>query len=129
MKCAAIFSLILGASLCAFGQTPTPSFATGQSARLVIGQPQFDAESDTAAQNIIGGASGLAFANDTLFVADSNLVGAAPINNRVLMFGNLSTQLPPPNAAFQYLTQCPVCVGSATNVLGQSDYVSNLPAP
>ena len=127
MKFVTRFALIFAACAAAWGQTPT--FNTGQSARLVIGQPQFDAESDSAGQNIVGAMSGLAFANNTLFVADGNLVGAAPNNNRVLIFGNMSQQLPPPNAAFQYNTQCPVCVGNASNVLGQSNWTNDLPAP
>ena len=127
MKCVTRFSIILLTAAAAFGQTL--SFNTGQSARLVIGQPQFDAESDTASQTIVGAVSGLAFANDTLFVADGNLVGAAPINNRVLIYGNMSQQLPVANFPFQYNSQCPVCVGVASLVLGQPDYVSFLPAP
>ena len=92
MKCVTRFSIILLTAAAAFGQTL--SFNTGQSARLVIGQPQFDAESDTASQTIVGAVSGLAFANDTLFVADGNLVGAAPINNRVLIYGNIEPATP-----------------------------------
>jgi len=105
----------------------TGTFATGQSARLVIGQPEFDAASDTASQSIVGAVSGLAFANNTLFVADSNLVGAPPVNNRVLVFP--TAQLPAPTAALEYLTLCPVCVGSASLVLGQPDFTAVLPAP
>jgi uncharacterized protein (TIGR03437 family) len=104
-------------------------FATGQSARLVIGQPEFDAESDTASQTILGAMTGLAYANNTLFVVDSNMQGAAPVNNRVMVYQGLSSQLPAPNAALQYNTLCPVCVGQANLVLGQPDYVSSLPAP
>ena len=61
-----------------FRQQNPVGFATGQSARLLIGQPEFDAELDTASQTILGAASGLAFANDTLFVVDANLVGRRP---------------------------------------------------
>jgi len=128
MKCVTPFTLILATAAAAFSQTPNPfGFATGQSARLVIGQPEFDAESDTASQTIVGSPSGVAFANGMLFVVDSNLVGAAPVNNRVLAFP--SSQLPAPNAALQYNTLCPVCVGSASLVLGQSSFTSTLPAP
>jgi uncharacterized protein (TIGR03437 family) len=111
------------------GPAQTGSFATGQSARLVIGQPEFDAESDNATQTILGAVGGLAYANNTLFVADSNMVGAAPVNNRVMIYGNLSSQLPAQNAALAYNTLCPVCVGSATLVLGQSNFTNILPAP
>ncbi|HTQ56447.1 MAG TPA: hypothetical protein VMI94_18385 [Bryobacteraceae bacterium] len=111
-------------------QTPNPTgFATGQSARLVIGQPEFDAESDGASDTILGAVSGLAYANNTLFVADSNLVGAAPVNNRVLLFNNLTSQFPAPADPLEYNTLCPVCLGKATVVLGQADFTSVLPAP
>jgi uncharacterized protein (TIGR03437 family) len=111
------------------GMAQIQPFATGQSARLVIGQPEFDAESDTASQYVVGAVSGLAYANGSLFVADSNLVGAAPVNNRVLIYNNMTLQLPKPNAAFAYNSLCPVCVGQANLVLGQSDWASVLPAP
>ena len=127
MKCVTNIAFVLVSAVTAFAQLAP--FATGQSARLVIGQPEFDAESDNASQTIVGGVSGLAYANDTLFVADANQVGAAPVNNRVLIYHNLSTQLPQPNAALQYTTLCPVCVGSANLVLGQNDWISTLPAP
>ncbi|MGA2134180.1 MAG: hypothetical protein ABSH50_17950 [Bryobacteraceae bacterium] len=122
--------LIVSTAAASLAQTSNPvTFATGQSARLVIGQPEFDAESDGASQTIIGAVGGLAYANGTLFVADSNMVGAAPVNNRVLLYGNISAQLPAPNEVLPYNTLCPVCVGSATLVLGQADFVSVLPAP
>ena len=129
MKCVTALTLIVLTAVTGFSQTATPTFgfATGQSARLVIGQPEFDAESDTASQTIVGAVSGLAYANGTLFVADSNMVGAAPVNNRVLLFQ--AAQLPAPNAALAYNTLCPVCVGSANVVLGQPDFTSTLPAP
>jgi len=129
MKCVITVVLILGTAATGFGQQPPPSFATGQSARLVIGQPEFDAEMDSASQTILGSISGLAYANDTLFVADSNLVGSPPVNNRIVIYNNLSLQLPAPNAALEYSTLCPVCVGLASLVLGQPDFTSNLPAP
>ncbi len=125
MKCVITSALILSTAVAGFGQT----FATGQSARLVIGQPEFDAEMDSASQTIVGAASGLAYANGTLYVVDANLVGAAPINNRVLIYQNIGAQLPAPNAALEYNTLCPVCVGQATNVLGQSSWTTTLPAP
>ncbi|MGC9945143.1 MAG: hypothetical protein ABSF64_02000 [Bryobacteraceae bacterium] len=129
MKCVTTVLLVLLTAAGGFPQTNPVGFATGQSARLVIGQPEFDAESDSASQTILGAMTGLAYANNALFVVDSNLQGAAPVNNRVMVYGNLPAQLPAPNAALQYNTLCPVCVGQATLVLGQPDYVSTLPAP
>ena len=127
MKCLITVVLILSAAAAGFGQQNPVGFATGQSARLVIGQPEFDAELDSASQTILGGVSGLAYANKTLFVVDSNIVGAPPVNNRVMIYP--TGQLPAPNAAMQYNTLCPVCVGQASLVLGQPDWVSILPAP
>ena len=128
MKCVTAFTLILWSAVTGFSQAANPfGFATGQSARLVIGQPEFDAESDSASKTIVGAVSGLAYANGMLFVADSNMVGAAPVNNRVLVFP--TAQFPAPNAALEYNTLCPVCTGSATLVLGQPDFTSTLPAP
>jgi uncharacterized protein (TIGR03437 family) len=129
MKCVTTFALILLTSASGWGQTNPVGFATGQSARLVIGQPEFDAESDSASQAILGAMTGLAYANNTLFVTDANMQGAAPVNNRVMVYQGLSTQLPAPNAALVYNTLCPVCIGQASLVLGQPDYVSTLPAP
>ncbi len=120
--------LILLTAAIGFGQTAV-TFATGQSARLVIGQPEFDAEKDSASQSVLGSMTGLAFANNTLFVADANIVGSPPVNNRVMIYQNMSQQLPAPNAALQYNTLCPACVGSANLVLGQPNFTSTLPAP
>src|SRR5436309_10350065 len=71
-------------------------FSTGQAARLVIGQRTFTEQAPGAAQDLVGGVSGLAYANDMLFVVDSNRVGASPQNERVLIFKNLSTNFPQP---------------------------------
>jgi len=127
MNCVITVVLILSTAAAGFGQKNPVGFATGQSARLVIGQPEFDAESDSASQTILGGVSGLAYANGMLFVVDSNVVGAPPINNRVMIYQ--TGQFPAPNAAFEYNTLCPVCIGSANLVLGQQDFTSVLPAP
>ena len=129
MKCVITVVLILCTAATGFGQQNPVGFATGQSARLVIGQPEFDAEMDSASKTILGSMSGLAYANDTLFVADANLVGSPPVNNRVVIYKNISQKLPAPNAALEYTTLCPVCVGSVDLVLGQPDFTSNLPAP
>jgi hypothetical protein len=99
-------------------------FTNGQAARLVIGQTTFTSEDPNSSDTIVGGMSGLAYAADTLFVADSNQIGAAPSNNRVLLFGSLSSQLPSPTAPLPYSRKCPVCVGQATVVLGQPDFTT-----
>src|SRR5213594_4336819 len=97
-------------------------FTTGQAARLVIGQPTFTSQDPNSSDTILGAASGLAYAADTLFVADSNRVGASPSNHRVLLYQNLSGMLPRPADSLTYNSKCPVCVGHATLLLGQPDF-------
>ncbi|MGA2268477.1 MAG: hypothetical protein ABSH44_08420 [Bryobacteraceae bacterium] len=117
MKCISIFFLCAAAAWAA-------DFTTGQAARLVIGQTTFTSQDPNSSDTIIGGVSGLAYAADTLFVADSNRVGAGPFNHRVLLFQNLSGQLPSPTAELSFDRKCPVCVGRATVVLGQPDFTT-----
>jgi uncharacterized protein (TIGR03437 family) len=124
MKC--VFAIILTA---AASFAANIDFSTGQAARLVIGQPYFDSESDSASNTILGAVGGLAYSNNTLFVVDSNVVGAAPVNNRVVIYQNMSTQLPALTAQLPYNRVCPACVGTANVVLGQPDFVTTLPVP
>ncbi len=100
-------------------------FVTGQAARLVIGQPNgFTAQDPTSNNVTIGGVSGVAYAGNTLFIADSNPIGSTPSNNRVLIYTNVSSQLPLPSAQLPYNSKCPVCVGQANIVLGQPDFTT-----
>src|ERR1043166_402815 len=99
-------------------------FTTGQAARLVIGQSTFTSQDANSSDTIVGAVSGLAYAADTLFVADANRVGSVPNNHRVLLFQNLSGMLPTPTAQLIYNRKCPVCVGQATVVLGQPDFTT-----
>jgi uncharacterized protein (TIGR03437 family) len=100
-------------------------FVTGQGARLVVGQANFTAQIPGASDTLIGSASGIAFAGDTLFLADGNREGFSPNNNRVLLFRNISQTMPlPMNPIPAYSGRCPVCVGQATAVVGQPDFVS-----
>jgi uncharacterized protein (TIGR03437 family) len=101
----------------------------GQAARAEFGQWTFTfggATPGTTAtlpnQQILGGAAGVAYANGILFVADSNLIGDLPQDNRVLMFN--TSLVPAPNAdltnAKSYSNyQCNVCAFPAFNQLGQ----------
>jgi uncharacterized protein (TIGR03437 family) len=118
-----LFAALLAVDQGAFAQ---PNYMTGQAARVVIGQPLFDAQNQNSSDTVLGAASGVAYAGDTLFVADDNLVQASPQNNRVLLFKNLSNQVPPPTAQPPYLTACPVCVGQANIVLGQPDMTTTV---
>ncbi|MBV9400792.1 MAG: hypothetical protein JO062_22630 [Bryobacterales bacterium] len=118
LKFCALFSLCAAVSL-------SQSFVTGQGARLVVGQSNFTAQTPGASDTLLGSAAGLAFAGDTLFVADSNRIGYTPNNNRVLLFKNVSQKMPLPlNPIPAYSGRCPVCVGQASTVIGQPDFVS-----
>jgi len=65
----------------------------------------------------------VAIAGDTLFVADANRASFTPINNRVLLYRNLSNSIPKPGDEFaRYSGRCPACVGTADVVLGQPDF-------
>jgi hypothetical protein len=103
-------------------------FLTGQAARAVVGQTFFNAQNTGASNTVIGAAGGLAFANNTLFVADDNHVGLLPDNNRVLIFPvnpyllnipAINAQIPP------YSGRCPVCGGQALTVLGQPNFLTS----
>src|SRR5581483_1770058 len=104
-------------------------FMTGQAARIVIGQQTFTSTDASApTQNQIGAASGLAYANNTLFVADANRIQVAPIWNRVLIFNNLNGSIPSALAPIAQGATCPLCVGGFSVVLGQPDFnTSNAP--
>lgn len=119
-----------------------PQFSTGQAARLVIGQPRFAAQRSETVQTLVGAAQGVAFANGSLVVADSNRQGGFPNNNRVLIFSNIASRIPNPHDEIvQNGTPCPICLGSApgvkapggtpwlgaTAVVGQPDFTSYLP--
>jgi hypothetical protein len=99
-------------------------FVTGQAARLVIGQTTFTAADPNSSSTVLGAASGVAYAGNTLFVADSNRVSATPSNDRVLIYSNLSSMLPRPTDELVDNSKCPVCVGQASYVLGQPDFVT-----
>jgi hypothetical protein len=99
-------------------------FVTGQAARLVIGQTTFTAADPNSTNSIIGGAGGVAYAGNTLFVADSNRLGALPSNHRVLVFSNVSNSFPRATDPLLPVSKCPVCVGQASVVVGQPDFVT-----
>ena len=120
MKC--IFVLLFCGA--AFAQSTAPNFTTGQAARALIGQSTFTAEDPNSSDTVLGAVGGIAVAADMLFVADSNRIGAAPENHRVLIFKGLSSMLPSPGAELANNSKCPVCVGQASVVLGQPDFTT-----
>jgi uncharacterized protein (TIGR03437 family) len=128
-----IAAMLLSASvICA------ANFQTGQSARAVIGQANFTAQAYDNAADELGGVSGLAWANGSLFVVDSNRVGSVPQNNRVVIYGNLASPNFVPNWTLPSPTQeileenytnfvrCPVCVIYESVIVGQPDYITVL---
>lgn len=95
-------------------------------ARLVIGQRTFTAQdpsTDAASRSVLGGVSGLALVNGTLFVVDDNRVSAGPQNSRVLVFRDFVGTLPTPTDELPVSeSRCPVCLGTADLVIGQPDF-------
>ena len=111
-------------SLCA-GLACGADFFTGQAARLVIGQSTFTSQDSGASATLLGAVGGVAFANNTLVVADANRTGLTPLNARVLVFSNFSNTLPGPTTSFPVGGgRCPVCTGVASSVLGQPDFAT-----
>jgi len=104
-------------------------FTTGQAARAVVGQTTFTGALAGASQTLLGAASGLAYKNDTLFVADSNRLGSTPVNNRVLIFRHISRMIPPQDQPRSGTgLRCPACGGTASTVLGQAGFTTTDPA-
>src|SRR5579884_1950785 len=125
-------------------------FITGQAARAVFGQQTFTAQDiETPCANgntvncnnpgpyVLGAAGGVAFANNTLFVADSSRVSAAPVLNRVIIYTGISQFLnaptqPVPNYSAHGFVRCPLCIGTVltdlnTFTLGGYPATSSLP--
>jgi uncharacterized protein (TIGR03437 family) len=126
MKRLGILFLSLSAG---FAQQPAVDFLTGQAARETIGQPTFTAENvGGPSQDQIGAVQGLAYVNNMLFVVDSNLHGLIPpVNNRVMIYTDISRFIYDPTAEIPQGNRCNVCVGTAavgnaSAVLGQPDF-------
>ncbi|MGB9612317.1 MAG: hypothetical protein ACPL7M_15195, partial [Bryobacteraceae bacterium] len=82
-------------ALCALaGVCHAQEFYSAQAARLVIGQKPFTAASPGASDVLLGSITGVAYANDTLIVADGNNIGGTPVNHRVLIYRNVSSFVP-----------------------------------
>jgi uncharacterized protein (TIGR03437 family) len=124
LRTCSVFLLTLLPFCAAYGQ----NFTNGQAARAVIGQNVFTAAISGANQNLLGGASGLAFdsARQTLYVADANRVGATPLNHRVLAFPTTAIPGPrqDPTTSSSGDASCPVCGYNASLVLGQTNFTN-----
>jgi uncharacterized protein (TIGR03437 family) len=114
----------------AFAQEPAVDFLTGQAARIVIGQSTFTLQgAGNPSQYQVGAVDGLAYVNNMLFVVDSNHLQIPPINNRVLIYTDISKFIYNPTDQVPQGGRCNVCVGSvgvggATNVVGQPDFTT-----
>jgi hypothetical protein len=104
---------------------PSAEFYSGQAGRLLIGQKTFTAQDPAVTADTLGGVGGLAYANNMLFVADSNRVGSVPLNHRVLIYRSIDDDTLPVNAPVPQFTRCPACRGVADTVLGQTDFTKN----
>jgi uncharacterized protein (TIGR03437 family) len=102
-------------------------YQNGQAARLVIGQPSFTAERPVSSREALGGAGGVAVGGGRVIVADSNRMGAGPINHRVLIYNSVASFLPAPDAELRQGSTCPACVGLPDVVLGQPDFDTGKP--
>ena len=91
LKYCAVFSLC--AAVCTVNGL-AGDFMTGMAARAIIGQTTFTSQDSGASNTLLGGVGGIAYANNTLFVTDANRLGNAPINNRVVIFNNISHMVP-----------------------------------
>jgi uncharacterized protein (TIGR03437 family) len=115
--------------LCSMTALPA-DFLTGQAARITIGQSTFTSQdSGFPSAYQVGGVDGVAYANNTLVVVDSNHIQALPVNNRVLIYENISRYIYNPTSEIPQGSRCPVCishpnVGGADLVLGQPNFVT-----
>ncbi len=125
MKVSIALILAAGLAVCVSAQTPPAPFATGQAARLVIGQTNFTTGNFGTTNQLLGAPSGIAYANGVLWVADANRLGALPDNNRVLQFSDVGTYPGPLQDPTIIGSTCGVCRGVASMVLGQPDFVSS----
>lgn len=113
-------------ALCALaGVSQAQNFYSSQAARLVIGQNPFTNAYPGASDKLLGSITGVAYAADTLIIADGNNIGGTPVNHRVLIYRNVSSFIPDRKAVLPLTDpRCPACVGRADVVLGQPDFTT-----
>jgi hypothetical protein len=106
-------------------------FLTGQAARITIGQATFTSQdTGSPSQYQLGGVGGVAYANNMLFVVDSNHIQATPVWNRLLIYNNVNQFIYSPTADIPQGLRCSVCFGvpalpgGASVVLGQPDFTT-----
>src|SRR5215469_13539398 len=111
-------------------QNGVPVYLTNMAARMTSGQVTFtNQDVETTSGSLLGGVGGVAYANNTLFITDSNKIQATPVQNRVLIYNNVSSFIIPPTAQITQGIRCPVCIGPESHgadlVVGQPNFVSN----
>ena len=99
-----------------------PVWVSNQGARLVIGQNSFTRQDPKSSREVLGAAQGVAYAGNRLFVSDGNRLGALPVNNRVLIYENVSGFVPRLDEMLPQQESCPACIGRPDTVLGQPDF-------
>lgn len=105
-------------------------FATGQAARLVLGQQTFTKQSpdSNTVDGVLGAAGGVAYANGVLVIADSNRLAASPPNPRIIIHRNIDQIVPSPTAVLSNNTdiRCPACLMPVGVSVGQRETVNNV---
>ncbi len=102
---------------------------------MVIGQATFTDQASGTSDRLLGASGGVAYAGDTLFIADSSRFnGVTPQNRRVVLYRNVSTKFPGPEDAIPSdISRCPVCTGrndfphTFDVVLGQPNFTTSDP--
>jgi uncharacterized protein (TIGR03437 family) len=108
-------------------------FATGQAARAEIGQYEFTQHYTVGSHQILSGIGGIAYdpLSQHLWVAEGNLLGITPVNNRVLGFSTQQIQRPGDDLSVATSpvgdTFCGLCGYVADTVEGQVDFDSIVP--
>ncbi len=107
-------------------------YVTGQGARMIIGQATFTDQLPLTTDRNLGAAGGVAYANDTLFVADSSrFFDTTPQNRRILIYRNISSKFPAPTDRIPLGSRCAICTGrndfpsTADVVVGQPDFTTS----
>jgi uncharacterized protein (TIGR03437 family) len=111
-------------------QPQAPAYLTNQAGRMMIGQTTFtNQDIEFTSSSLLGAVGGVAYANNTLFITDSNKIQATPVQNRVLIYDSVSSFIYTPTDEIPQGIRCPVCIGPETRganvVVGQPDFVSS----
>ena len=119
---------------CAPAYAQERQYISGQAARLIIGQSTFTDQLPGTSEKLLGAAGGVAYARNTLLIADSSrYTGLTPQNRRIVIYRDVASKLPASAAAInENISRCPVCTArfefGFDTVLGQADFAKNEPA-